>query len=259
MTKFGHNFFKMWLPMHVLAAVSLWWIADYWVTLLAFWFLFGVIGNGVAAHRYFAHGQFSVSTPVRWVLGFFATLGGIGPVNYWEIQHKVHHMFVDTPDDPHSPHNGGFWFTMYGWSFPQGSNQDFYLKHRFAKRLAIKHARDPFYKFFDKYHYYIIYAFCAALAMIDPVLVLIYAAAYAIDFIRLGLINWFCHRGGYVNFSTNDCSTNNVWLGWLGMGFGWHNNHHAHPGKMILTHRWWEIDIEGYIAWVLSLSAKGVK
>jgi fatty-acid desaturase len=44
-------------------------------------------------------------------------------------------------------------------------------------------------------------------------------------------------------------------LGWLGMGFGWHNNHHAHPGKLILTERWWEIDIEGYVGWVLSLTA----
>jgi fatty-acid desaturase len=258
MTKFGHNFFKMWLPMHVLAAGSVWWITDYWGTLLAFWFVFGVVGNGVAAHRYFAHGQFAVAEPVRWLLGVLASLGGIGPANYWVIQHKVHHLHADTEYDPHTPTHG-FWHTMYAWSFPQGNNTEFYLQHRFAKRLAIQHARDPFYKFFDKYHYILIYAFCAVLLAIDPVLVLIYAAAYAVDFVRLGLANWFCHRSGYRNFETSDHSTNNVWLGWLGMGFGWHNNHHANPGRMILTQHWWEIDVEGYVAWLLSLTAKGVK
>lgn len=255
MRTLGPNFFKMWLPMHVLAAASLWWITDYWETLLLFWFLFGVVGNGVAAHRYFAHGQFSVSDPVRWLLGFASTLGGIGRITHWEIQHKLHHMFVDTSTDPHSPHHGTWWHTVYSWSFSHGLNDNFYMQHRFAKRLAIKHARDPFYKFFDKHHYHIIYIFCAVLAAIDPVLLLVYALAYSIDFLRLGLVNWFCHRGGYRNFETTDRSTNNLWLGWLGMGFGWHNNHHAHPGQLILTHRWWEIDIEGYIGWLLSHTA----
>jgi fatty-acid desaturase len=94
------------------------------------------------------------------------------------------------------------------------------------------------------------------LVLIDPVLLTMYAAAYAIDFARLGLVNWFCHRGGYRNFDTKDQSTNNLVLGWLGMGFGWHNNHHANPGKLILTEKWWELDVEGYIGWMLGKTAK---
>jgi fatty-acid desaturase len=31
-------------------------------------------------------------------------------------------------------------------------------------------------------------------------------------------------------------------LGWLGMGFGWHNNHHANPGRWYQGETWWEID-----------------
>jgi fatty-acid desaturase len=36
------------------------------------------------------------------------------------------------------------------------------------------------------------------------------------------------------------------------MGFGWHNNHHHNPAKNIVQDRWWEIDIEGYIGYLLS-------
>ena len=256
MIKYGKNFWLIFLPFHMLAAASIFWVTDYWLWLLAMWFMIGVVGNGVAAHRYFAHGQFECATPIRWILGVLATLGAIGPLNYWAIQHKVHHAFSDTDADPHTPVGHSWWYVFYSWTFPQGSNQEFYLRHRFAKRIALQQAKDPFFVFFARYHYVIIYSFCVLLAAFDPALVLIYALAYCIDFLRLGLINYYCHKGGYRNHDTKDSSTNNMLLGLLGMGFGWHNNHHASPGKLVLTERWWEIDVEGYIGWLLSLTAK---
>ena len=108
-------------------------------------------------------------------------------------------------------------------------------------------ARDTFYNFFHKYHYWIIYTFCIILAVIDPLLVCIYALAYCLDFLRLGTVNYFCHRYGYRNHNTDDQSTNNIVVGLLTLGFGWHNNHHASPGKLILTERWWEIDLISYV------------
>jgi len=249
--KFGSNFFLVFLPFHILGSIGLFYAIEYIWILLSFWFAIGVIGNGVAAHRYFAHGQFETSKPIKWILAILATLGAIGPITYWIIQHKTHHLYADKENDPHSP-NHGIWHAFYAWTFPQGSNDQIYLKERFAKRLAIELGRDQFYSFFHKHHYKIIYVFCMILAAIDPILILIYALAYCIDFFRLGLINFVCHRFGYRNHETNDNSTNNIILGILTMGFGWHNNHHANPGKLILTDRWWEIDIEGYIGYLLS-------
>ena len=92
--------------------------------------------------------------------------------------------------------------------------------------------------------------------MINPIYFLIYCLAYCVDFFRLGAVNYWCHQSGYRNFESNDFTTNNLLLGWLGMGFGWHNNHHAHPGRLILHYRWWEIDIEGYIGWLISKGKK---
>ncbi len=249
--KYGKNFFLVFLPFHILGIIGLYFAVDYLWALLALWIAIGLIGNGVAAHRYFAHGQFETSKPIRWILGFLATLGAIGPITYWIIQHKTHHLRADGENDPHGPSNG-LWHTFYAWTFPQGSNEADYLKERFAKRLAIEMARDCYYSFFHKHHYTIIYMFCVLLAFIDPVLITIYALAYCLDFLRLGFVNYFCHRYGYRNHETNDRSTNNVVIGLLTLGFGWHNNHHASPGKLILTERWWEIDIEGYIGYLLS-------
>jgi len=36
------------------------------------------------------------------------------------------------------------------------------------------------------------------------------------------------------------------------LGFGWHNNHHHNPRELINSHRWWEVDVEGQIAKLIS-------
>jgi stearoyl-CoA desaturase (delta-9 desaturase) len=251
MKNFGFNFWALFVPFHILGLLGLFVVNEHWISLLVLWFIIGVVGNGVAAHRYFAHGQFKTWKPVRWLLAFLTTLGGIGPISYWTIQHKAHHLFTDTELDPHSPKHNSMWFVLYAWTFPQGNNQEKYLTHRWAKVLAVRQMRDTMFKFFHAHHYKIIYAFCLILFLINPAWMLMYCLAYCIDFLRLGLVNYFCHRGGYTNHTVNDSSTNNLWLGWLGMGFGWHNNHHASPGKLVLHERWWEIDVEGYIGWIL--------
>jgi stearoyl-CoA desaturase (delta-9 desaturase) len=248
----GKNFWAVFLPLHILGAAGLWFLPEYWTWLLFFWFTVGVVGNGVAGHRYFAHGQFETYTPVRWVLGFLTTLGGVGPATDWRIQHKMHHLRADQYNDPHSPYYSSRFDVFYGWYIFQHKGRG-YLTERFARKMAVAQMRDSFYRFFDRNHYRIIFAFCVALAVINYHLLLMYALAVSIDFFRLGAVNWWCHRSGYRNHETPDHSTNNVWLGILGMGFGWHNNHHASPGKLVLTERWWEIDVEGYIGQLLSI------
>lgn len=42
-------------------------------------------------------------------------------------------------------------------------------------------------------------------------------------------VNSFGHLFGTKPFDTNDESRNNYLLAWLGLGEGWHNNHHAFP------------------------------
>ena len=48
-------------------------------------------------------------------------------------------------------------------------------------------------------------------------------------------------------------SRNNVILGHLTFGLGWHNNHHANPRQLDNQIRWWEFDLEANIAKLLNL------
>jgi len=56
------------------------------------------------------------------------------------------------------------------------------------------------------------------------------------------LVNSASHIWGYRSYETDDDSRNLWWVGLLAFGEGWHNNHHAFPGRARHGHRWWELD-----------------
>lgn len=56
-------------------------------------------------------------------------------------------------------------------------------------------------------------------------------------------INSVCHIWGSRPFATLDKSTNNPILALVGVGEGWHNNHHAFPSSASHGLRWWEVDL----------------
>ena len=58
--------------------------------------------------------------------------------------------------------------------------------------------------------------------------------------------------GTGINFETTDNSHNNVIIGWLSFGFGWHNNHHSDPKNWNFSEKWWQLDLA-------ALLIKGIK
>jgi stearoyl-CoA desaturase (delta-9 desaturase) len=55
-------------------------------------------------------------------------------------------------------------------------------------------------------------------------------------------VNSVTHMWGYRNYETDESSRNNLIVGYLSGGEGWHNNHHADPRSARYGHMWWEID-----------------
>jgi len=55
-------------------------------------------------------------------------------------------------------------------------------------------------------------------------------------------VNSVTHLWGYRNYETDEDSRNNLIVGFISNGEGWHNNHHADPRSARHGHLWWEID-----------------
>jgi stearoyl-CoA desaturase (delta-9 desaturase) len=62
-------------------------------------------------------------------------------------------------------------------------------------------------------------------------------------------VNSVCHTFGRRAFATPDRSRNQWMVGLLGMGEGWHNNHHAFPRSAVHGLDRWQLDVS---AWVIA-------
>lgn len=69
-----------------------------------------------------------------------------------------------------------------------------------------------------------------------------YLAPAALNWLFSGLVNNIAHTFGYVVRNSNNMSKNNIYIGILSMGEGWHNHHHNEPNDYRFGHRKWEFD-----------------
>jgi stearoyl-CoA desaturase (delta-9 desaturase) len=56
-------------------------------------------------------------------------------------------------------------------------------------------------------------------------------------------VNSIGHIWGYRNYQTAENSRNNILVGLISNGDGWHNNHHADQRAASHGHKWWELDV----------------
>ena len=194
-------------------------------------------GITVGFHRYFSHHSFKTSRWFQFVLGFMgSTALQKGPL-WWVAHHRLHHKHSDTAEDPHSPVTKGFIHGHMGWLFTQDLMTPDYHPVRDLTRY-------PELQWLDR------------LWMIPGMLLA--AACYAIDGWS-GLIYGYClgvvlvfqvtfavnsigHLFGPQRFDTGDGSRNNWILGIIGLGDGWHNNHHRAPTSARHGFAWYEFD-----------------
>lgn len=202
-----------------------------------------VLGVTLGFHRLFTHKSFSAKSWFRFSLGAAGTMSSQGPIMYWVADHRFHHRHSDTSEDLHSPHKYGSGFTnlMKGYLH---SHVGWMLKgeHVSPLRHAIDLARDPITIHLTKY-----YLRYVGLGIVLPGIFMLAIEPTVHGFIRGAFwggivrilvvhhvtwsINSICHLFGTRDFNTKDESRNNMLFGVIGLGEGWHNNHHAFPNS----------------------------
>lgn len=239
---------------YLLLTLGLLFIQDIsWWAVASFMLVFGIIGNGISGHRLIAHRQFVPAYWIRRVLYLLCTLAAFAPVWYWRVQHWHHHKYSDREQDIHSPHTRSLWDSFFGWALKQKYVREVMRTERVSMKESLG---DPGLAFYVRWNYYVIWIFVLSLAVIDLSLLLSYLIYYWLEVIRLGTITSLAHLRlpfSYRNFETDENSRNNILLGYLTFGFGWHNNHHARPMQLDTQIRWWEFDLEAKIAKLIML------
>jgi stearoyl-CoA desaturase (delta-9 desaturase) len=249
---------------HLVALLAFWpWLFS-WTGLglaLAGTYVFGTLGINLCYHRLLTHRSFDCP---KWLEHALAILGVCclqdTPAR-WVGVHRLHHQHSDEPPDPHSPLVTFLWGHV-GWLLiPNHELSRMQLYERYAKDLL----RERFYMNLERRFLWVwinllqwVVFFVAGLVIGLIATGAAWAASvqFALSvlvwgvFVRTVLvwhitwsINSVTHLWGYRNYDTDENSRNNLLIGYISNGEGWHNNHHAQPRAAAHGHKWWEFDV----------------
>jgi stearoyl-CoA desaturase (Delta-9 desaturase) len=198
-------------------------------------------------HRYFSHRTFKTSRAFQFLLAWLGTSSMQNGPLWWASWHRRHHKYSDTPLDPHSAVQRGFWYAHLGWALDEPSSEPDFSNigdlTRYRELVLL-----------DKHKWFpiIVYALiCFAVAGL-PGAVWGFSVSTVLLFHGTLLINSLGHVWGSRRYATGDHSRNNLLLAIVTLGEGWHNNHHHFMSSARQGFFWWELDLSFYSLKVLS-------
>ena len=208
-----------------------------WAICLLVYYIKMVVGT-VTVHRLITHRSFKAPKWFEYIGTLIAIPGTTLPMLYWVAVHRAHHKYTDTKDDPHSPAVYGFWAVQFRLTpaIPKLSYAPEIVKSKFHMHMYYNHW---LYTILVGVAVYMIDPYAVVYAYLVPSLLLQHASS---------LTNSLTHSpSGYRNFDTRDQSSNNLLVGYLTGGEGWHNNHHAAAADPQFGKKWWEFDPGYYL------------
>jgi stearoyl-CoA desaturase (delta-9 desaturase) len=223
-------------------------------------YVFGTLGISLCFHRLLTHR--SLACP-KWLEHSLAILGLCcvqdTPAR-WVGIHRRHHEHADEQPDPHRPLAGFLWAHI-GWMVYR--NRDL-TRLKLVSRYSKDILRDPFYARLEQNFRWVRVVLVSWLCFFGGGFFIelhlhgngLQAAQFGLSILVWGVfvrtvlvwhitwaVNSVTHLWGYRNYETSDSSRNNVLIGLLSNGEGWHNNHHADPRSARFGRRWWELDV----------------
>jgi stearoyl-CoA desaturase (delta-9 desaturase) len=206
-------------------------------------------GFGISAgyHRYFSHRSFKTGRAFQFVLALLGTMAIQKGVLWWAAHHRHHHLEADEATDIHSPSRSGFFWAHVGWFLS--------TRHQETDWNRVRDFRSyPELVWLNENFIVPPLGLAAGLFLIGGLPWLVWGfflSTVAVWHVTYS-INTIAHIFGSQRFDTGDTSRNNVLLGFLAMGEGWHNNHHHYMSSARIGFYWWEIDVTYYALVVLS-------
>jgi stearoyl-CoA desaturase (delta-9 desaturase) len=207
--------------------------------------MFGVTGG---YHRYFSHRTYRTSRVFQFLLAVLAQSSVQKGALWWAAHHRDHHKYSDTPKDPHSYRDYGFWYSHVGWILSM-ETEDTDLKR--VPDLA----RYRELRWLNNYHVVPALVLAVGLFLVGswPALVWGFFVSTTLLWHGTFTINSLSHIWGRRRYATTDDSKNNPVLAIVTMGEGWHNNHHYYPRSVRQGFRWWQIDMTYYVLRALAV------
>jgi stearoyl-CoA desaturase (Delta-9 desaturase) len=214
------------------------------ISLLISMYVLVALGVTIGYHRMLTHRSFNPHPVVKFIFLVLGSMSLEGAAIDWTATHVKHHAHSDKEGDPHSPVEG-FFHAHVGWLFKdRQASPEIYCRYLL---------KDPMVVFVSRTFF-----LWVLISLVIPFAIGGWSGLLWGGLVRIFLahhitwsVNSVCHSFGKREFETNDASRNEWVVGLLGMGEGWHNNHHAFPRSAFHGLHWWQFDLSGYIIWTL--------
>lgn len=213
-------------------------------------------GLGITAgyHRLWSHKAYHASAPVEFVLLAWGAAAFEGSARWWCRNHRAHHRYVDTDQDPYAVHKG-FWYAHLGWMVLKQDS-------RRAGRVDISDLNAHEGIMFQHRNYLAIALFfgfvfpltVATIGWGDFWGALVFACFGRMFFVHQATfcINSMAHTFGAQTFSKEHSSYDSILTALITFGEGYHNYHHEFPHDYRNGVRWYHYDPTKWVIRFLS-------
>jgi stearoyl-CoA desaturase (delta-9 desaturase) len=222
------------------------------IALCVFFVVITPLSITVGYHRLFAHAAYKTNAVIRFLLLFFGAAAFEQSALEWTSQHRDHHRYVDTDQDPYSIKKG-FFYAHIGWMLFWHHETDYDNVKGLAKDPLIRH----------QHRYYMVWAILAGI--VTPLFIgaltghLLGALLMSVC-LRLAVvhhctffINSICHMFGRSTYDIYATAKDNWFIAFLTFGEGYHNFHHRFAGDYRNGVRWYQWDPS---KWIIALLGK---
>jgi len=205
-------------------------------------------------HRLWSHRAYKAAFPVELVLALWGAAAFEGSARWWCRNHRAHHRYVDTDQDPYAVHKG-FWFAHAGWMILKQEG-------RKSGRVDISDLNENKLIMFQHRHYlpialtfgFVLPCAIGHFAFNDLLGALVYACFGRMFFVHQATfcVNSLAHYWGEQPFSKGHTSFDSIITAFVTLGEGYHNYHHEFPHDYRNGIRWYQYDPTKWIVRSLS-------
>ncbi len=216
--------------------------------------IFWCMGLTIGLHKYSSHRTFETKNQfIKYLLLWFSTVVTMGSTINFAAGHRQHHKHSDTPEDPYYL-KGNFWhkFKLFFYWFPT---------YKISPLIIKDLLRDQDHVRFNDHYWKILLVYPVILLLINPAWFgYFYALPVVYTILGMGYVTVWAHlpkfkKFGSAPYQTGDDSWNSQLFSVLLSGEGYHNTHHANPGKYDYSTGQGEWDVSGKIIKLLKKSS----
>lgn len=227
--------------------------APSWGLVLTTVFLISITELSITAgyHRLYSHRAYKANRFLEGIILFFSSMAMQGSALRWSFDHRIHHAFVDTDNDPYSI-NKGFLYAHCLWILEK--------PRKIEDKVVSDLLQNPLLRFQHKHSVKLMILTNLLCFLTVGALFSDYLGAFVMAvWVRLFVchhftwfINSLAHTFGSKPFSQEITAVNNWLISLVTFGEGYHNFHHTFANDYRNGIRWYHFDPTKWLIFVLN-------